>query len=80
MAIFKALYPEEGGAPLGFSCNWTDMGPIPFMCGKVTKTQRGMWAHLSRAHKIKRQPSFDLKSNKGEEATTEVKAVQEASI
>lgn len=74
MAIFKALYPEEGGAPLGFSCNWTDR------CKKTTRTERGMWAHLSRTHKVKRQPAFDFKSNAGEEVATEVKAVEEASI
>ena len=56
MEVMKALYPPEGGRPLGFVC-MEAAEDYPW-CGKVTRTQRGMWAHLRKKHKVKKQADF----------------------
>jgi len=44
--VMKPLYPPEGAPVRGYVC-------CP--CKVVTKTKRGMWAHLRIVHGIKRQ-------------------------
>lgn len=41
--MYKPLYPPEGGPPGGFKCG---------ECGDVTRTEKGIRAHLKRVHGI----------------------------
>lgn len=51
LKIFHPLYPQDGGPPLGYSCS---------KCKDVTKTQRGMWAHLRVVHGITKQAKLNF--------------------
>jgi hypothetical protein len=56
MPVFKALYPDDGGRPLGYVCRVD-----PEVCKKVVRTRRGMVLHLWRRHKVRLQLEIDLR-------------------
>lgn len=61
MNCFKPLYPPDGAPCLGFACGCLVDVQVEVpnvkanLCGKVTKTERGMKMHLLRVHGIKMQ-------------------------
>lgn len=65
MALYTPLYPPYGGPPLGFACLHR-----PESCREVTRTLRGIRAHLWRKHKIREQ--MDLEFSKTEEKKDEL--------
>jgi len=61
--IYEALYSPNLGL-VGFRCRHS------VQCKKLTRTERGMWMHLLRVHKIKRQGGlFDGQNNEASTAT-----------
>lgn len=67
--VMKPLYSPDGGAARGFACNLTvlnkETNPMTedIRCTKVTRTQRGMWAHL-RKHGVKKQADLPFEETK----------------
>ena len=57
----RPLYPPEGGSPKAFCC--CEKNEAKRTCGKVTRTQRGMWAHLRKIHNVKKQAAFVFETN-----------------
>lgn len=50
--VMKPLYPPEGAPVCGYVCCDRSNGIV---CRSLTRTKRGMWAHLRIVHGIKRQ-------------------------
>ena len=53
--VMKPLYPPEGASVRGYFCTQCKEGRS---CLAVTKTKKGMWAHLRVVHGVKKQPSL----------------------
>lgn len=49
--VMFPLYPPHGGKPLAYVCR---------ACWEVTRTQKGMWAHLRIVHGIRKQAKLDF--------------------
>jgi hypothetical protein len=56
--IYKPLYPETGGPPLGFACG---------RCTDVVRTKKGVLLHLWLKHRVKLQLKIDLDAISEEE-------------
>lgn len=70
--LYIPLYDTaNGGPPLGFRCAYqpesvnityanlnTPLQKIMGPCGRVLRTERGMWSHLRSVHGIERQPGL----------------------
>ena len=77
MEVMKALYPPEGGTPKAFACCekivWWEDGMVERKrtCGKVTRTVRGMWAHLRKVHGIVKQGRLFIATDRPIQSDTE---------
>ncbi len=49
MALYKPLYPKEGGPLGGFQCNYESS------CHAVTRTEKGIRMHLAVCHGVRFQ-------------------------
>lgn len=63
--LYIRLYDtERGGPPHAFQCimpiDTSDAIPTVHSCNRVTRTERGMLAHLWLVHGIKRQMELNL--------------------
>lgn len=67
--LYDTLY---GGGAHGFVCL------VP-RCGKLTKTEIGMWTHLLKAHGIERQPEL-LNESKQEAKKCSVSGCNQSTI
>lgn len=57
--VMYPLYPSFGGIPRGYTCNQPSTEER-HICRTVTRTQKGMWAHLRIVHGIRKQAKLDF--------------------